>query len=172
MEQGLSWVLPPLLAKPFLTDEQIEYVKKVYSSVNSLFGNYRFYLKLHPAEYIEDYSGLNDLPNIVLKENFDKEISINNSDLIICPASTLLMSAVAARKPVITLNILNIPEVKEALTIMGIDDQIVNSWERLHQTLQLFKENPKRIVRKINPYFLLTDGLCKRRTIDLILGMM
>ena len=103
---------------------------------------------------------------------FDEEININNSDLILCSASTLLMSAVAAGKPIITLNILNIPEVKEALTIMGIEDQIVDSWERLHQTLQLFKENPERLVRKINPYFLLTDGLCKRRMIDLILGMM
>jgi len=152
--------------------EQIEYIKKVYSSVNNLFGDYRFYLKLHPSENIEDYSGLNDLPNLVLKEKFDEEISINNSDLIICSASTLLMSAIAARKPIITLNILNISEVKEVLMIMGIDDQIVDSWELLRQTLQLFKENPERLVRKIDPYFLLTDGLCKRRAIDLILGMM
>jgi hypothetical protein len=151
--------------------EQIEYVKKIYSSVDNLFDNYRLYLKLHPAECIEDYSSLNDLPNLVLKENFDKEISINNSDLVISSSSTLVMSAISAKKPVITLNILNIPEVEDGLIIMGIEDQIVNSWEHLHQYLQLFKENPKRLIRKINPYFLLTDGLCKRRTIDLILGM-
>ncbi|MFC2034055.1 hypothetical protein ACFLTT_01440 [Chloroflexota bacterium] len=152
--------------------EQLEYVKKVYSSAGSLLGNYCFYLKLHPAEYVEDYSEFKDLPNLVLKENFDTEISINNSDLIICSASTLLMSAVAAGKPIVTLNILNIPEVKEILEVMGIDDQIVVSWESLNQIMQLFKENPEKLVRKINPYFLLNNGQCKRRAVDLILEMM
>lgn len=167
------------ISQPFYTkdlkritiDEQIDYIKKIYLAFDKELNNFKFYLKLHPAEKIESYSSLNKLPNLIVKENFDNEISINVSNLVISSHSSLLMSAVVAKKPILTLNILKIKETKNALKVMKIDDNIINSWDELNEFLKLYKQNPKQFIRKINHDFLITDGLCKKRTIDLILGM-
>lgn len=153
-------------------NQQIEYIKKIYNYVDTLFDKYCFYIKLHPAEDKKDYYQLRKMKNLRIKTNFDSEIQIINADLVISSHSTLLMSAISFKKPIITLNILKIPESESGLKRMGIDDNIIYDWKELEKALRAFIKNPKKYIRKPNQYLLVTDGKCKKRMIGLITEMM
>ena len=153
-------------------DQQMKYIRKLYSYIDKVFRNYCFYIKLHPAENIEDYISMKKISNIKIKTDFDKDIQIANADLIITSHSTsLIMCVISSNKPILTLNILNIPEADRGYKRIGLDDQIIKNWDELEVALKKASDNPAGFIREANKYLLITDGKCRKRIINLITKM-
>jgi hypothetical protein len=81
------------------------------------------------------------------------------------------MSAISSKRPILTLNILNISETNRGFKRMGLDDQIIYSWEDFKKSLKIALKDTKKFVKKPDENLLITDGKCKERIIKLISEM-
>jgi hypothetical protein len=125
-------------------NDQLNYLDDLIKNIESFFKekskNYKLIIKLHPAESLEDYQIYVKRENVILLEHTDNYELLLLSDLCISQHSTILQAAIVMRKPIISLNILDLEATRILSKVIGIK-KTINSWAEFKEALEILEDS-------------------------------
>lgn len=155
-------------------EKQLKYIKDLIVNLDNFFENlnkkYILLIKLHPVENIKDYEDLLKHKNIKLISIADNNELILSSDFCISQYSTVMQSVIILRKPLLSLNILGLKEIKIGSKVLGVK-KCINTWEELHYFLNQLEEKDYNYFDNINYDRVLMDGNCYNRVVNFIFDL-
>ncbi|MBA7584493.1 hypothetical protein ES708_26448 [subsurface metagenome] len=81
-----------------------------------------------------------------------------------------MQSVIILRKPLLSLNILGLKEIKIGSKVLGIK-KCINTWEELHYVLNQLEEKDYNYFDNINYEKVLMDGNCYNRVVNFIFDL-
>ena len=162
-----------LIIKPLQISEEIcsgkrgDYKILVFYNLLELPRNYKLIIKLHPAESLEDYQIYVKSENVILLEHADNYELILLSDLCISQHSTILQAAIVMRKPIISLNILDLEATRILSKVIGIK-KTINSWAEFKEALEILEDSNYTSLNNISFDNVIIDERCYDRIKKLI----
>lgn len=103
-----------------ISDYYIEYVKKISAKISS---DWAIVLKIHPAEKIEDYSILRDLPNVIVTDGSLSGL-LKSSEFVVSIFSTTLFDALRYGKKAYCINYSKFSDYIEGLVKTGAIERL------------------------------------------------
>lgn len=152
-------------------DEQLKYIEDLIKNIDDFYSNinktYNLLIKLHPIEDIKNYKKFVSKKNITITKDLDNNDLIKLCDLCISQHSTILQNAIILKKPIISLNILNLIQIEKGSKIVGIT-QALKSWKNFIQILNILEKKNYTPFNYIDYDKVIADGKCYDRTISII----
>ncbi|MFX0141421.1 MAG: CDP-glycerol glycerophosphotransferase family protein [Candidatus Hodarchaeota archaeon] len=159
----------------FLTLEaQLNFLENLIAIISEFYKekrkNYKLFIKLHPAEELNDYERFSNMNDIQIIKDADNIELILASDFCISFMSTVILSVIALEKPILSLNILGLEAIEIGAKVAGVKE-CINTWDELKINLDKLEDCEYSTLDNVDYDMLILDGKCYYRTINLIKNM-